>query len=1229
MKRRILSVLLSLCLLLGLLSTTAFAQNIDYDYVALGDSISTGYGLEDAQDSFSDWVSMRMNTACLNLAGDGYTASDVLAQLNSLTGEQRYALENARLITLTVGGNDLMGALYQHLTDVYNLTNDPDITVLDMQRALMGDETAPITQSSALTLLMFNLGAFVESMDPAVEGFQAQLTMILTTLRTLNPTAQIVLTNQYNPYAALADIAAIANLVAQFETGVGKLNTAIQAAVEAAADSMLSLADVHTAFAQAVAEGNNPCNASATSLLDINPDFHPNALGHELIAKAIDAVLSLPSADKVAVNGINILKAENYTVACGEGTATYDEASNTLTLNNAEITTAYLYQTYYYKSTMGIYSSKDLNIVLEGTNTIRGEMDESILVKGALSFQGTGTLEASSIDADGDVTISECTIRLAVPGDGGDGFQYGLYSYSMMKMESGVLDIRCAEEGQTYHSGIYSRGMTMQGGRVSIQGSRTGIHALNGATEITGGQLTAVGEEGCGLIASSLKISSGELNLTGSVMAVMSADFIEVSGQPTITATAMSQDGYGFYSYGLCSVQGEPHTCISGLVEIVDGAVEEGLRPYGVTVDGVFLEDGQLLELPGGGTALYDKATQTLTLTDAVIQQGGDFYGAVCGIQSDDSLTLVLNGSSTISGDLQYGLYSYKNLTIRGSGQLTVSGRRCGITCFFGDTTIEGGVISTSAVPAEEDAWSSISGGINVGGTLNITGGTLQASCDRQCGITGGHIKISGGTVDASGTWGIYGEGEIKVTGGKVTACGDTFGIYCESFAIEGAASATAEGGTAAILAESWQTASLTIPSGYLPSGHYVWESGTTEYAASTIAQNGTEVIYDGHDITGAAKEVTLTKPASSGGSGGSSSGSSTTTTNPDGSTTTTVTKPNGTVTETTKKPDGSQEVVETDKDGTVTTTTTDTTGNKTEVVAGTDGTSQTTITKQDGSSSTTTVSSSGQVVSTVKLPTALAGSTTGQEQAIVLPITSVSATSDQASAPTVTVDLDTETSVKVEVPVTNTTPGTVAVLVKEDGTEEVVKSSVATETGVVLTLSDGDTVKIVDNSKEFDDVDDSYWGAEAVAFTTSRELFVGTSSTTFSPDTAMTRGMLVTTMARLADVDTSSGDTWYAAGQQWAVESGISDGTNMEQTLTREQAATMLWRYAGCPDASADLSGYSDAGDISDYARQAMLWAVEQGLISGTTATTLSPQGEATRAQVAALLMRFFMAQA
>ena len=113
--------------------------------------------------------------------------------------------------------------------------------------------------------------------------------------------------------------------------------------------------------------------------------------------------------------------------------------------------------------------------------------------------------------------------------------------------------------------------------------------------------------------------------------------------------------------------------------------------------------------------------------------------------------------------------------------------------------------------------------------------------------------------------------------------------------------------------------------------------------------------------------------------------------------------------------------------------------------------------------------------------------------------------------------------------------------------------------------------------------------------------------------------------------MDTATGDTWYEAGRQWAMASGVSDGTNMEQGLSRQQLATMLWRYAQAKgyDVSigedTNILSYTDAFDVAEYAIPAMQWAVGAGIINGTgDGSTLTPQGPATRAQVATMLMRF-----
>lgn len=175
-----------------------------------------------------------------------------------------------------------------------------------------------------------------------------------------------------------------------------------------------------------------------------------------------------------------------------------------------------------------------------------------------------------------------------------------------------------------------------------------------------------------------------------------------------------------------------------------------------------------------------------------------------------------------------------------------------------------------------------------------------------------------------------------------------------------------------------------------------------------------------------------------------------------------------------------------------------------------------------------------------------------------------------------------------------------------------------------------------------FVDVADSDWYADAVQYVFANGLMAGTSDTTFSPNATTTRAMIVTILYRLEGTPAVTGTTaftdvaagqYYADAVAWAAQNGIVSGTSAttfspDGVITREQMAAILYRYAQYKGydvtAKADLSMFTDATQVSTYATDAMAWANASGLISGTSATTLSPAGSATRAQVATILMRF-----
>lgn len=341
--------------------------------------------------------------------------------------------------------------------------------------------------------------------------------------------------------------------------------------------------------------------------------------------------------------------------------------------------------------------------------------------------------------------------------------------------------------------------------------------------------------------------------------------------------------------------------------------------------------------------------------------------------------------------------------------------------------------------------------------------------------------------------------------------------------------------------------------------------------------------------VTAAPKAGGTSNGSASGGgaSGGGASSDKTEnapvqTEHPDGSVTTTITAPDGTVTSTTTTPDGSE---------TVTT-------------LAPDGSSAAALTRSDGLRAAWTTTAAGASSLSVTLPTE------GETTRLVLPLADL-------------------------------TPTTVAVWVREDGTEEILKTSAVTEDGLALALKESGQLKLVDNAKSFSDTAD-HWASESVDFVTSHELFQGVGADTFAPDLTMTRGMLVTVLSRLegalrtaepipfSDV---AEDTWYTDAVAWATENGIVTGVAQgvfapEVDITREQLATMLYRYAqtlGYGAGEEDtLQTCPDGDSIHLWALEAMLWMTQTGLLTGKEGGRMDPQATATRAEVAAVLTRF-----
>lgn len=160
-----------------------------------------------------------------------------------------------------------------------------------------------------------------------------------------------------------------------------------------------------------------------------------------------------------------------------------------------------------------------------------------------------------------------------------------------------------------------------------------------------------------------------------------------------------------------------------------------------------------------------------------------------------------------------------------------------------------------------------------------------------------------------------------------------------------------------------------------------------------------------------------------------------------------------------------------------------------------------------------------------------------------------------------------------------------------------------------------------------FADVKPTDWFYNDVKYAYENGLMTGTASDAFSPEAPVTRGMVMTILARREGVRTDRYTPWYAAGCEWAKANGISDGTNPEAPVTREQLAAMLYRYAALKGrglTAGENLNFTDASDVSAYALPALQWATGEKILTGSNGA-LNPQATATRAQLAAILHRYF----
>ena len=188
----------------------------------------------------------------------------------------------------------------------------------------------------------------------------------------------------------------------------------------------------------------------------------------------------------------------------------------------------------------------------------------------------------------------------------------------------------------------------------------------------------------------------------------------------------------------------------------------------------------------------------------------------------------------------------------------------------------------------------------------------------------------------------------------------------------------------------------------------------------------------------------------------------------------------------------------------------------------------------------------------------------------------------------------------------------------------------ILTNRGIItgsLIIKDGGELKVDIDDSFFDDVNQTDWFLANVNFVVEQGLFSGVSENKFEPNAPMTRAMFITVLARHSGVEIEGGETWYEKAMQWGAMKGLTDGSNPNGNITREQIAVILLRYAGSYEGSLERAGeltFTDAESVSDWAVNGLRLVAADEIIRGYPDGSVNPQGNATRAEVATIVKKF-----
>lgn len=891
MRKRILSTLLALCLALSLLPASALAAGGEQkSYVALGDSITTGYGLTENETGFAKQVADSNGYTLTNLAQDGATSTDLLEVVKSEANAD--TLKNADLITVTIGGNDLMDALYAYLAKEYNTKNGTDITAEDVKASLAGTHSE-IQQSTMLILAASKISDFLQSTEAttALGAFTTNLTNIISAIKGNNSSAEIIVVNQYNPYSRLST----GNLLdlSALDSAVQALNTAISSGATAG----YTVADVYTAFEEAT---ENPCNASV-SLPSINLDFHPNAAGHSLIADTISALLTDEGGSEdpevsgpIFVGGVELTGSKEspaYATTNDSGAVTkitdgdFVPAENnwniqwdgaTLTLKGAKITTIAETPDDYLPQSAAIYydEATDLEIVLEEDNTVTGPDVSSggdsssygihVYAEVTLTISGSGSLAATGGDAPqtsggesygiytwGDAIITSGTVTAT--GGAAEFQSHGIYATGHVTISGGAVKATggavtsSEEDGGDASSGIYANIVTISGGEVTAKG---------GAVTSSGDNARSCGIYGRNALKDNVIITGGTVEATGGTFTSTSAD------------TEADAGSYGIYGAGLDGtvISGGTVTATGGT--FTSAGTTANAESYGIYTPNSYIEiSGGTVTATGDTGALGRDVYLDPEGTSIAVTAGQDAENAepIAGspfVLTEDITNLVSGAkyfhseSQTLVGDIFVG-----GVGLTGSegnpayaktgadGAVTTEGANAN------DYSIkwDGATLTLNNATITQDAWRGAAiwyyrdSDLNIAlvGTNTVTGPSGSGSGASDGIFAYGPTEL----IDLT----ISGDGSLTVTGGGTVS--ESYGICTGNLIVQsGTGTVNATGGDGAEDSHGiYARHNVTI------SGGDVTATGGTVNATSEDGAEDSYGIYAANDFTISGGAVTAT----------------------------------------------------------------------------------------------------------------------------------------------------------------------------------------------------------------------------------------------------------------------------------------------------------------------------------------------------------------------------------